>query len=129
MKVVTGERDADATDPGALDIPDMDDSPPETRTPTGSVVATPKRGVLAPPPPEAMSDTPKPETAPPSSAEATLADVMDLKTGRVGLNEHPDWSLVAKGFEAFIPVCKTIADIEGTEVRYRALSRRGRRTR
>ena len=43
--------------------------------------------------------------------------------------ERPDRSMVAKAFEAFIPVCKTIADIEGTEVRYRALSRRGRRTR
>ncbi len=40
-----------------------------------------------------------------------------LKDGRVRLNEQPDWSLVAETFKGFIPVCKTIADIEGTEVR------------
>ena len=45
-----------------------------------------------------------------------------LKDGRVRLNEQPDWSLVAETFKGFIPVCKTIADIEGTEVRYRALT-------
>ena len=104
MKVLTGEKDADATDSRAFDLPDVDDSPPDT----GHVVATPEAGVLAPSPSEAVSDTSKPETASPGLAETTLADVMDLKTGRVGLNEHPDWSLVAKGFEAFIPECKTI---------------------
>ncbi len=31
-----------------------------------------------------------------------------MKTRRVIVTENPDWSLVAKAFEGFIPECKTI---------------------
>jgi len=89
IKVVTGEKDADGTDPGVFDVPDVGDSPPEKSpeaiSPTEHVVAAPKRGMLAPSPSEVVSDTPEPEMAPPGPAEAPTAEIIDLESGRVRL--------------------------------------------
>ncbi len=120
MKVVTGEKDADATDSMAFD--DLDFDKPVTAP------AEPGQASSPGPPFPTTAET---DTAPARRAEADVGQTVTIKDNKVIIldPERPDWSMVAKTFEAFIPVCKTIADIEGTEVRYRALSRRGRRTR
>ncbi len=118
MKVLTGEEDADATDSTAFD--DVDVDKPATASP--HVVTPPSPGSGYP-------DTTETESAPEQRSEGPEPEPTMIRDNKVILNEQPDWSLVAKAFEAFIPECKTIADIEGAGVRYRALSRRGRRTR
>ena len=140
FKVVTGEEDADATDSGAFD--DVDLLAPVPAPPGESDAAPADAGQAASPgPPVAIPvDTGtvparRAETPPPVAETTTEAggvdsgqtgEVIDLKTGKVRLNDKPDWILIARVFESYIPECKTIADIEGTEVRYRALSGRSR---
>ena len=127
MKVVTGGKDADASDSTAFDDADLDMSfKPATAAASG--VEAPSPGTPPPAPPETES-APEHRSGQPEPGSKVVALRDNIVKGKVVLTEKPDWSFVAKVFESFIPECKTIADIDGTEVRYRALSRRGRRAR
>ncbi len=134
---MTGEEDADASDPTAFDDEHLGEVLDKPATAPEGAGTAPSPDPATPTPSEAESaPAPRPEQPEPAAeqpepagdaAEGLAAEYMiDLKTGKFTLTEKPDWSLVAKAFETFIPECKTIADIEGTEVRYRALSGRSR---
>ena len=127
--MVTGEEDADASDPTAFDDEHLGEFL-DTQAPAAATGATaPSLESPSPPPPKAESasggTSEQPVTGPAGLEEGEQSGP-HIKDNRVILNENPDWSLVAEVFTAFIPVRKTIADIEGTEVRYRALSGRSR---
>ncbi len=106
MKVVTGEKDADATDSTAFDDLNFDKpftAPAEAgRAPSSG---TPFGGDTA----ETEKATTAIAEAPTEAAGVDTAEIVHLKSGRVRFDhEHPDWSLIAKAFEAFIPECKTV---------------------
>ena len=109
MTVVTGEEDADASDPTAFDdehLGETIDTSPKAST-----------GAATAPSPETPPPTPpKPESAPtpisggpePAGLEEGEQSGPHIKDNRVIVTEQPDWSLVADTFTAFIPECKTI---------------------
>ena len=109
MKVLTGEQDADASDPTAFDDVDLDTpatTPASAAKAPASAAEAPSPETPTPTPPETESAptprSPQPETSK-TPPETSTAEIIDLKTRRVIVTENPDWSLVAKAFEGFIP--------------------------
>ncbi len=109
MKVVTGEKDADASDPTAFDDEHLGEVLDTSPKASAGAATAPSPELPTPTPSETESaPTPTSDGPKPVGLEEGEQSGPHIKNNRVILNENPDWQLVADTFKRFIPVCKTI---------------------